>query len=74
MDEDRFIREHDPELYEIVKESPLFNTLFHVMPEHGLEPTVFSVDPSKGFINFVRYSEHVGDTDNLVTEVLNNNQ
>ncbi len=74
MDENRYIKEHDPELYEIVKDLPLFNTLFHVLPDNGINVDVFSVDPSRGIINFPRYSENVGDTDHLVREILRQNQ
>lgn len=74
MDEDRFIKEHDPELYELVKDLPLFNTLFHVLPDNGINVDVFSVDPSRGLINFPRYTENIGDTDHLVAEILRHNQ
>jgi len=74
MDEDRLIKEHNPELYEIVIESPLFNTLFYVIPDRGLEVSAFSVDPSKGLIGFPRYSDDIGDTDQLVAAILDHNQ
>ncbi len=73
MDEDRFIKEHDPELYDLVKDLPLFNTLFHVLPNNGINVDVFSVNPSKGVINFPRYTERVGDTDELVAAILRHN-
>jgi hypothetical protein len=73
MDEERGIREHNPELYEVLLESPLFNTLFALSETLDRSVSVFSVDPSRGYIAFPRYSETSGDTDFVVREILKHN-
>ncbi len=73
MDEEKGIREHNPELYETLCESPLFRTMFVISPGHG-GTEVFFVDPSKGYLVFPRYSDETGDTDFVISEILRRNQ
>lgn len=73
MDEDRGIKEHYPELYEMLQEAPLFNTLFALKNNEENSVSVFLVDPSRGYIAFLRYSGKSGDTDFVIREILKNN-
>lgn len=73
MDEDYRIREHDPDLFEIMLESPLFNSIFEIADDQDLSVSMFSVDPSKGYIAFSRYSDNAGDTDYVIREILRHN-
>jgi hypothetical protein len=74
MDEELGIREHNPELYEVLLEAPLYSTLFRLAPERGHQVSVISIDPSKGSIAFPRYTEVPGDTDHVIREILKRNQ
>ncbi len=73
MDEEKGIREHNPELYEVLCESPLFRTMFVISADRG-GTEVFFVDPSKGYLVFPRYSEEKGDTNFVIDEILRRNQ
>lgn len=74
MDEEKGIKEFNPDLYALVTDSLLLNALFIVTPrEDGFSLTAFSMEPSKGCINFPRYSERSGDTDYVVNEILRHN-
>jgi hypothetical protein len=77
MDEERGIKEHDPELYERLLDSVLFASTFVINSEHGrgkdLTVGVVSIDPSTGYIAFPRYADRVGDTDRVIREILTNN-
>lgn len=78
MDEERGIKEHDPELYERLLDSVLFASTFVINKEHerakDLTVSVVSIDPSTGYIAFPRYADRVGDTDRVIREILTNNQ
>ena len=78
MDEERGIKEHDPELYERLLDSVLFASTFVINHEHerakDLTVSVVSVDPSTGYIAFPRYADRVGDTERVIREILTNNQ
>jgi hypothetical protein len=73
MDEQLRIKEHAPDLYALIMESLLFNTIFEIVGKADLSVSTFTVDPSKGYIAFPRYSEQKGDTDYVVEEILRNN-
>jgi hypothetical protein len=74
MDEERGIKEFYPELYDLVKDSLLLNALFIVSPrDDHFSVSAFSMEPSKGCINFPRYSDRSGDTDYVVNEILRHN-
>ena len=73
MDEEMGIKEKNPELYRVVKKSTLFNTLFRIKPEKDCSVSAFWTDPSKGTIDFPRYSEKNGDTDRVIEQILKNN-
>jgi hypothetical protein len=74
MDEERGIREYNPELYEQLQTATLFATLFQVKPDEGCEVDQFQVDPSQGYIAFPRYTEGAGDSDEVVNRILESNQ
>lgn len=73
MDEERGIREYNPELYAVLTESPLYNTLFVINPDRALTVSTFSVDPTRGTLAFFRYAR-AGDTDIVIREILRHNQ
>ena len=74
MDEDKGIKEFYPEIYATVSDSLLLSALFIVTPrKDGFSVTAFSMEPSKGTINFPRYSDRPGDTDYVVNEILRHN-
>jgi len=73
MDEERGIKEHNPELYETILESTLLNAIFAIADEKKCGASVFSVQPSNGYLHFPRYSEK-GGTDFVIGEILRNNQ
>jgi hypothetical protein len=59
MDEEKGIREHNPELYAEIQENTLLNALFAISDEKcGV--SVLSVQPSNGYVAFPRYSEKGG--------------
>jgi hypothetical protein len=71
MDEEKGIKEHYPEIYSIMQESPLYTTLFQVNDNESSVDT-FSADPSHGIIGFTSYSEK-GDTDAIIEKIISNN-
>jgi hypothetical protein len=73
MDEERGIREHNPELYAEIQESTLLSALFAIAEEEKYGVSVFSAQPSIGYLAFPRYSEK-GGTDHVITEILNKNK
>ncbi|MBZ5493674.1 MAG: hypothetical protein LAO76_22375 [Acidobacteriia bacterium] len=70
MDEAKGIKEHYPEVYAIMQESPLYTTLFQVAEKNSVAE--FSADPSHGIIGFGSYSEK-GDTDGIIEKIISNN-
>jgi hypothetical protein len=72
MDEELGIREHNPELYGQIVENTLLSALFAIS-DNKIGVTVFSVQPSNGYLAFLRYSEK-GGTDHVISEILRNNQ
>ena len=73
MDEERGIKEHNPELYLELQEAILFTTMFTVRPSETCSVTVFHVDPSMGYVAFPRYTEGAGDNDVVVRAILESN-
>lgn len=73
MDEELRIKEHAPDLYELIMDLPLFNTIFDVVGMQGVTLETFTVDPSKGYIAFPQYTKNAVDTDNVVRKILENN-
>ena len=72
-DEERGIREHNPELFDELQNAMLLNTLFVIPDEKGSSVGAFSVDPSNGYVAFTSYSNK-GDTDFVIHEILKQNQ
>jgi hypothetical protein len=73
MDEELGIREHNPELYEQIQDNTLLNALFAITDEEKCGVSVFSVQPSNGYLAFLRYSEK-GGPDFVISEILRKNQ
>lgn len=73
MDEERGIRETNPELYQTLLKSSLISATFRVKSTKLSDVSHFAVEPSKGYLAFPRYTEHEGDTDNVVREILKHN-
>jgi hypothetical protein len=71
MDEERGIKEHYPDLYAIMQQSPLYTTLFEVNDDANTIDH-FSADPSRGIIGFSSYSDK-GDTDAIIGKIISNN-
>ena len=69
MDEERGIREFNPELYDTLQDSVLLNTLFLTSEESKCGASAFSVDCSNGYLAFPRYSEP-GGTDDVINKIL----
>ena len=74
MDEERGIRENDPELYELLQDSVLLNTLFIITEGQECDVTAFLADCAHGYLAFPRYSEGERNTDFVVDEILRRNQ
>lgn len=71
MDEELGIREHNPELYDQIVENTLLSAHFAIGDEQqGV--SVFSVQPSNGYLAFPRYSDK-GSTDHVISDILRNN-
>lgn len=71
MDEELGIREHNPDLYGQVADNTLLSALFQIGDkEQGV--SVFSVQPSNGYLAFPRYSDK-GATDHVISEILKHN-
>ena len=76
MDKEVGIKQHHPELYEIVKDAELLSAVFKFPVEDGghQHSSRIHVEPSKGKITFSRYSkkgdERNGDSAFVVNEIL----
>jgi hypothetical protein len=74
MDEQKGIREHNPELYSILKKATLQETLFLIPKDQDTSVSALLADPAEGYIAFPRYSERKGDTDHVIRNILEKNQ
>ncbi len=74
MDEEMGIRENYPELYEVLQDSVLLNTLFLIPEDKGCSVSAFLADSAHGYLAFPRYSEGPKDTDFVLNEILGHNQ
>lgn len=72
MDEELGIREHNPELYEVLAESVLLNALFTVSDEEKMGVSHFSLNFTEGYLAFPSYSAE-GGTDNVIAAILERN-
>lgn len=73
MDEERGIREHNPELYDMVKKSVIYGTTFLVAPRDDLDIETFSANPAEGLIGFQRYAARSSETDYVIHEIIRKN-
>jgi hypothetical protein len=73
MDEALGIREHNPELYDVLQDSVLFNTLFVIPEQQHCGVSAFLADCSAGYLAFPRYSEGERDTEFVITQILAKN-
>jgi hypothetical protein len=74
MDEEMGIRENYPELYEVLQDSVLLNTLFLIPEDKGCDVSAFLADCSHGYLAFPRYSEGPKDTNFVISEIVGQNQ
>ncbi|MDP9113127.1 MAG: hypothetical protein M3O20_05540 [Acidobacteriota bacterium] len=74
MDEGKGIREHYPELYETLKVSTLFSTLFIIQKTADCSVGAVTCNPSAGFLSFSSYAEKQNGTDYVVSQILQQNQ
>jgi hypothetical protein len=72
MDEAKGIREHNPDLYKILRKSTLLSTLFEVEDKKSTV-SVISADPLDGFLGFPRYTEKKGDTNEVIGQIIESN-
>jgi hypothetical protein len=73
MDEERGIREHNPELYETLLDSVLLNTLFVIEEDQRCGTSAFLANCQIGFLIFPRYSEAERNTDFVIDAILGRN-
>lgn len=73
MDEERGIKQNNPQLYEEVQRLHMFDTLFRVHPSKETSVKHFNVNPTTGKIAFTSYSDDAGDTDEVVRAILERN-
>lgn len=74
MDEELGIREHNPELYDVLLDSVLLNTSFIIPEGQECGVSAFSADCTGGYLAFPRYSEGGKDTNFVINEILGHNQ
>jgi hypothetical protein len=74
MDEELGIKQHNPQLYELLQTATLFGTHFQIDPQWKCDVEVFVADPSVGYLAFPRYAEGAGDADAVVTKILESNK
>ncbi len=72
MDGERGIKEHNPELYQVLRKSILLSSLFEVEDQQSTVSTI-SAEPPVGFLGFPRYTEKKGDTDDVIEKILSRN-
>ena len=77
MDEEYGIKHSNSELYDIVRDLELFETVFEVLPRGDRERpvSIVRIDPTKGQISFDRHSKEGGkDTHFVVNEIIRFNE
>jgi hypothetical protein len=74
MDQSRGIKAHNPELYKTLIGCPLYKSLFVVISKNFSGATGFSADPSRGNVDFSKYTESCSDTNNVIQEILRLNK
>lgn len=73
MDEERGIREHNPEVYMTVLDSVILNTLFVIEEDQNCGTSAFMANCQSGFLAFPRYSDAERNTDFVINEILQRN-
>jgi hypothetical protein len=73
MDAGYGIRQDNPEVYEAMQDTPLFNTLYIIDPDQGCSIGAFVVDCSNGFVSFPQYSGRERGADFVIQKILTNN-
>jgi hypothetical protein len=73
MDAKKMVRKDVPELYAEIQKTTMFSTRFDEINIEDSSVSAFVIDPSRGYIDFPRYSEKKGDTDYVVSEILRHN-
>ena len=72
MDEELGIREHNPELYEVLADAVLLNALFTVSDQEKIGVSHFSMNFAEGYLAFPSYSDE-GGTDHVIAAILERN-
>lgn len=74
MDEEKGIKQSDPELYALLQTAHINSALFSVLGvKEKFSVSALSIHPSEGYVAFPRFSEQPGDTDYVVREILRHN-
>jgi len=73
MDEEKGIKANNPDLFQELENCTLFSTMFRIPASEDCSVEVFHVDPSAGSISFPQYTRGGGDSDEVVTAILDAN-
>jgi hypothetical protein len=75
LDENTLIKRDVPQLYNEVKNKPLYDASFQLLnpSNHGLSLEGFRVKPSEGELEFPRFTNNAREVDYVVEKVIDNN-
>lgn len=75
MDENTLIKRDVPQLYEEVKNQPLYDVSFQLLnpSNHGLSLEGFRVKPSEGELEFPRFTKNAREVDYVVEKIIDKN-
>lgn len=73
MDEARGIKKDNLDIYKLIVKVPLYETLFVIPATKEKKEVALWIDPTRGKIRFPRYAENMGDTDNVIRDILKKN-
>jgi hypothetical protein len=74
MDDNKGIRKFNPDAYDKIKDTKLHLTAFETSETDDYPPILLTVDPSKGFVSFGRYTERAGDSDYVLHKIIEHNE
>jgi hypothetical protein len=73
MDKELGIKATTPRLYEQMLRFPMFETMFRINHPADSAVRVFQVNPTSGNVRMTRYTEGLGDSDEIVQRILTKN-
>ncbi len=73
MNEEKGVRETDPVLFQSLMKWELRKTTFRLDAKKKTSVKDFTVDPSEGTVVFSSYSEAMGDSDDVVNQIVSHN-